>query len=210
MSHTGSLAGNDLVYDAAFKRVGILRVGSISDLFDCAHTLSMQKRPAGTKLFFNFHMNCKKFRLCIVTNAGGPGVIATDSLISLRGQLAKLSTLSMEALNKVLPQHWSHGNPVDILGDASPEVYSIFMTSLTMQVYRSAVDICLKDVGVDGVVVILTPQSMTNPTEVARKIVTLPHGKVILASWMGATDVAAGIQILEQVRFSSNKYYIHF
>ncbi|KAH3763858.1 acetyl-coenzym A synthetase, mitochondrial [Pelomyxa schiedti] len=172
-SHTGSIAGNDAVYDAAFKRVGILRVNSVADLFDSAHTLTAQKRPQGD-------------RLCIVTNAGGLGVISTDTLVALKGKLATLSSCALSALNDFLPSHWSHANPVDVLGDASPEVY------------RQAVSVCLEDENVDGILVILTPQAMTNPSEVARQIISLPHKKILLASWVGGPGVAEGVKILEE------------
>ena len=105
-SHTGSLTGSDDVLDAAFRRGGVLRVNNISDLFDMAEVLAKQPRPKGP-------------RLAIITNAGGLGVLATDALISSGGELANLSNNSMAQLNKVLPPHWSHNNPIDILGDAS-------------------------------------------------------------------------------------------
>ena len=107
-SHTGALTGSDDVLDAAFRRVGVLRVDTIEELFDLAELLGKQPRPAGP-------------RLAIVTNGGGPGVLATDALIECDGKLAELSNESFDKLNKLLPAHWSHGNPIDILGDASPE-----------------------------------------------------------------------------------------
>ena len=141
-SHTGALTGSDEVLDAAFRRCGVLRVNSISDLFDMAEVLAKQPRPTGP-------------RLTIVTNAGGPGVLATDTLIALGGELAELSTESIAALDQVLPPHWSHDNPVDILGDADPERYA------------KALEIAVKDPSSDGLLVILTPQAMTDPTETA-------------------------------------------
>src|SRR5918997_2793930 len=110
-SHPGSLAGSDEVLDAAFRRCGVLRVDSISDLFDMAEALGKQPRPRGP-------------RLTVLTNAGGPGVLATDALIGNGGELAGLSPETMEALNGFLPGPWSHGNPIDILGDADPERYA--------------------------------------------------------------------------------------
>ena len=107
-SHTGSMAGSDEVLEAAFRRVGVLRVNSISDIFYMTEVLAHQPRPKGPKL-------------AIVTNAGGPGVLATDALLAAGGELAELSRATIEALNKVLPPHWSHNNPVDIIGDAGPE-----------------------------------------------------------------------------------------
>jgi acetyltransferase len=174
-SHTGTLTGNDAVFDAAFKRAGIIRVETIGQLFDCAQTLAMQPRPQGK-------------RLAIVTNAGGPGVIATDTIISEGGELAKLSAQTIQSLNEFLPQAWSRSNPVDILGDASPESYG------------KAVGLCINDKNVDGVLVILTPQAMTDPTSIAEQIAGLQNKnlKTILASWMGEEDVEEGRNILEK------------
>jgi len=175
MSHTGSFAGNDAVFDAAFKRAGIIRVKTIGELFDCAKTLAMQKRPKGK-------------RLAVVTNAGGPGVIVTDTLVDLGGELASLSTNTLHKLNEILPPAWSKGNPVDVLGDASPERY------------RNAVQLCIDEPNVDGVLVVLTPQSMTDATKVSEEIVNLPNlkKKTLLASWMGGDDVSDGKEILEK------------
>ncbi|HII16418.1 TPA: bifunctional acetate--CoA ligase family protein/GNAT family N-acetyltransferase [Candidatus Woesearchaeota archaeon] len=172
-SHTGSLTGDDAVYDAAFKRAGIVRVASIGELFDTAKSLSMQDRPKGNKV-------------AIVTNAGGPGVIATDALIAGGGELARFSDATRLALDAALPPAWSHGNPVDILGDASPERY------------KAAVGACLHELEVDGVIVILTPQDMTDPTGVAEELVSLknPEGKTLLCVWMGEDAVAEGRNIL--------------
>jgi acetyltransferase len=110
-SHTGALTGSDLVYDAAFARCGVLRVSTIADLFHMAKVLAKQPRPRGP-------------RLMILTNAGGPGVLATDTLISSGGELAPLSPNSVQSLNSFLPEHWSHGNPIDILGDADADRYA--------------------------------------------------------------------------------------
>src|SRR5919107_1238395 len=139
-SHTGSLTGSDEVLDAAFKRSGVLRVDSISDLFDMAETIGKQPRPKGP-------------RLTVVTNAGGPAVLATDALIAGGGELAELSPETMEALNEFLPAPWSHGNPIDILGDADPERYA------------ETLETAAKDPGSDGLLLVLTPQDMTEPTE---------------------------------------------
>jgi acetyltransferase len=175
LSHTGSITGNDQVFDAAFKRAGILRVGSISELFDCAKTLSMQERPAGN-------------RLAIVTNAGGPGVIATDMLIATGGKLATLSPETIQYLDDVLPAQWSHGNPVDVLGDADP------------MRYRKAVEACLTDQDTDGVLVILTPQAVTETVRVATELAGLAktRKKTVLCAFMGEGDVAEARKILEQ------------
>ena len=174
-SHTGALAGSDDVLDAALRRCGILRANSISELFYMAEVLAKQPRPAGP-------------RLSIVTNAGGPGVLATDALIALGGELAELAPETVEALNKVLPSHWSHGNPIDILGDAEPERYA------------KALEIAVKDPNSDGLLVVLTPQAMTDPTETAEKLKPFATGtgKPVLASWMGGTDVVAGEAILSR------------
>jgi acetyltransferase len=174
-SHTGSLTGSDDVLDAAFRRGGVLRVNNISDLFDMAEVLAKQPRPKGP-------------RLAIITNAGGLGVLATDALISSGGELADLSNNSMARLNEVLPPHWSHNNPIDILGDASPERYV------------SAVEIAAKDPNTDGVLVVLTPQANTDSTRTAEQLKPLAKldGKPILASWMGGADVATGEAILNR------------
>jgi len=182
-SHTGALAGSDDVLDAVFRRCGVLRVNSISDLFHMAEVLAKQPRPAGP-------------RLSIVTNAGGPGVLATDALIALGGELAELSAPTLEALNKVLPPHWSHGNPIDILGDADPERYA------------QALDIVIRDPNSDGLLVALTPQAMTDPTETARRLsaFAVTPGKPVLASWMGGKDVVAGEAILNQANIPTFSY----
>jgi acetyltransferase len=174
-SHTGSLTGSDDVLDAAFRRGGVLRVNNISDLFDMAEVLAKQPRPKGP-------------RLAVITNAGGLGVLAADALISSGGELADLSPGSMSALNELLPPHWSHNNPIDILGDASPERYV------------STVEIAAKDPNSDGVLVILTPQAHTDSTRTAEQLKPLARldGKPILASWMGGADVATGETILNR------------
>jgi acetyltransferase len=172
-SHTGAMTGSDDVFDAALRRCGVLRVQSISDLFYMAEVLSKQPRPRGP-------------RLTIVTNAGGPGVLATDALIPNGGELTPLSLDSLRALNAFLPSHWSHANPIDILGDADPERYG------------KAVEIAIADPSSDGLLVILAPQGMTNPAEVARRLAPYAkgHGKPVLASWMGGQTIAEGEAIL--------------
>jgi len=172
-SHTGALAGADAVYDAAFRRAGVLRVETISDLFDMSEILAMQPPPHGPSL-------------AIITNAGGPGVMATDALILAGGQLASLSQETLATLNAALPPFWSRANPIDLLGDATPERY------------RLAVEICAKDTQVQGLLILLTPQAMTNPTETARQLQSfarLPN-KPVLACWMGGTAVREGIELL--------------
>jgi len=173
--HTGSITGNNQIFDAVFKRAGVLRVGSIAELFDCAKNLSMQRRPAGN-------------RLAIVTNAGGPGVIATDALIDQKGVLAELSPGTLAYLDANMPRFWSRGNPVDMLADADAQRYSL------------AVKACLRDPNVDGVLTLLTPQAMTDAAAVARELAALARDsyKSILASFMGEDDVAEGRNILAQ------------
>jgi acetyltransferase len=172
-SHTGALAGSDAVFDAAVRRAGVLRVATIPDLFNMAEILAHQPAPRGPGL-------------AIITNAGGPGVMATDALMLGGGQLAPLRQESLDALSQVLPPFWSHGNPIDVLGDATPERY------------RQAVEVCAKDPGAQGLLILLTPQAMTDPTETARRLA--PFGKVegkpVLASWMGGADVRAGRVLL--------------
>ncbi|MFB3813119.1 MAG: GNAT family N-acetyltransferase [Terriglobales bacterium] len=174
-SHTGSLTGSDEVLEAAFRRIGALRVNSISDIFYMSEVLGKQPRPKGP-------------RLCIVTNAGGPGVLATDALIADGGELAELSPETMKAFDEILPPHWSHNNPVDILGDAEPERYA------------KSLEIAAKDPNIDGMLVIMTPQGMTDPTRIAENLRPLAEslGKPVLASWMGGPIVAAGEEILNR------------
>ncbi|HUB82552.1 MAG TPA: bifunctional acetate--CoA ligase family protein/GNAT family N-acetyltransferase [Bryobacteraceae bacterium] len=182
-SHTGSLTGSDEVLEAAFRRSGVLRVNNIADLFYMAEVLSKQPSPRGP-------------RLTILTNAGGPGVLAADALIMGGGELAELTPASMEAYNAVLPATWSHNNPVDIIGDASPERYA------------KALQIAAGDANSDGMLVILTPQAMTDPTQIAEQL--KPHarqeGKPVLASWMGGVDVAAGEAILNRANIPTFPY----
>jgi len=182
-SHTGSMAGSDEVLDAAFRRSGVLRVNRISDLFYMAEVLSKQPRPKGP-------------RLAILTNAGGPGVLATDALISEGGELAQLSAQTIQSLDQFLPAHWSRHNPVDILGDAGPDRYA------------KAVDIVAKDPNSDGLLVVLTPQGMTSPAEIAEKVKLYAQlaGKPILASWMGGAEVAAGESILNRAGIPTFPY----
>ena len=182
-SHTGSLAGSDEVLDAAFRRVGVLRVNSISQVFDMAEVLAKQPRPRGP-------------RLAIVTNAGGPGVLATDALIENRGELAALSSQSMEALNSSLPPAWSHNNPIDILGDADAERYARTLA------------ITAQDPNIDGFLVILTPQAMSDPTGTARELQAYAKvpGKPVLASWMGGSAVEPGEQILDHASIPTFAY----
>ena len=170
-SHTGAMAGEDAVYDAAFRRAGMVRVYEIGDLFDSAELLARIRPPAGS-------------RLAILTNAGGPGVMATDALIARRGTLAILSQQTMAKLDELLPPFWSHGNPVDVLGDAPPERYA------------AALEILLADPGVDAVIAILAPQAVTDPTTTAREVAAIASksAKPVLASWMGGKLMREGIE----------------
>jgi acetyltransferase len=172
-SHTGALTGSDDVLDAAFRRCGVLRVNNIADLFYMAEVLGKQPRPKGP-------------RLTILTNAGGPGVLATDALVANGCELAKLSETTLQKLDEFLPPHWSHANPVDVLGDADSDRYA------------KAIEIAAQDPNSDGLLVILAPQGMTNPTEIAERLKPYANssGKPLLASWMGGTSVAQGEAIL--------------
>ncbi len=172
-SHTGALMGADDVHDAAFRRAGIERVFAIDDLFDCAELLARHTPP-------------KSSRLAIVTNAGGPGVMATDALLAGGGELAKLQDSTLDELNTCMPAAWSHGNPVDVLGDA------------TSTRYADAVKIVGKDPGVDAMLVILTPQAMTDDQEIARVLgeTGANTSKPMLGAWLGGASVMKGREIL--------------
>jgi acetyltransferase len=182
-SHTGSLTGSDGVLHAAFRRVGVLRVETIAELFHMADVLAKQPKPKGP-------------RLAIVTNAGGPGVLATDMLIGSGGQLAEPSPQTFAALNELLPAAWSHNNPIDILGDAGPERYA------------KAVQIVADDPNNDGLLVILTPQAMTDPSGTAEQLKPFAQipGKPLLASWMGGQEIEPGQQILNDAGVPTYKY----
>ncbi len=185
-SHTGALTGSDEVLDAAFRRCGVLRVNTINDLFNMAEVLAKQPRPKGK-------------RLTILTNAGGPGVLATDHLISGGGELAPLSQDLIAQFNQSLPPHWSHQNPIDILGDADADRYA------------QAIAVALANPDSDALLAILTPQAMTDPTQTAQRLVeslqTTPLPvKPILASWMGGDDVAAGEAILNRANIFTFPY----
>ncbi|HVT28191.1 MAG TPA: bifunctional acetate--CoA ligase family protein/GNAT family N-acetyltransferase [Lacipirellulaceae bacterium] len=174
-SHTGAMAGVDAVYEAAFHRAGMVRVYRAEDMFDCAGLLARQRTPAGP-------------RLAIITNAGGPGVMAADELLEHHGVLATLSPETIDKLNTVLPEHWSRQNPVDVLGDARPERFA------------KALEIVVADDNVDGVLVVLTPQAMTDPMATAIRVADVAAGtrEPILAAWMGGQSVEPGRQILNQ------------
>lgn len=166
MSHTGALVGADDVFDAALQRAGVVRAMTVEQLFAAAQLLAIRHRLRGN-------------RLAIVSNAGGPGVMATDRAIDLGVRMAALSEATIRRLDQVLPAQWPHGNPVDILGDADPTRY------------RAAVEACLADDQVDGVLVMLTPQAMTLPLESAQAVIAAAEGadKPVLACWMGEAQV---------------------
>jgi acetyltransferase len=182
-SHTGALTGSDEVLDAAFQRCGVLRVHNIADLFYMAETLSKQPRPKGP-------------RLMIVSNAGGPAVLATDALITNGGQLATLSEDSLQSLDQFLPRHWSHNNPIDILGDADSERYV------------KALEIASKDPNSDGLLVILAPQGGADPSETAERLQPYAQasGKPLLASWMGGVSITSGEKVLNTAGIPTFSY----
>ncbi|HEU4366126.1 MAG TPA: bifunctional acetate--CoA ligase family protein/GNAT family N-acetyltransferase [Candidatus Krumholzibacteria bacterium] len=172
-SHTGAMAGVDTVYQAAFRRAGIVRILEMADMFYCAELLAREKVPRGA-------------RLVIVTNAGGPGVMATDALLERKGVLAKLDEKTMEKLNQALPATWSHRNPVDVIGDASPARLASALTSV------------LNDDGVDAALVVFAPQAVSKPVDTARAVIKVAKGsaKPILASWMGGVSMTQGVELL--------------
>jgi acetyltransferase len=181
-SHTGALTGSDEVLDAAFRRSGVLRVHNIADLFYMAEVLDRQPRPKGP-------------RLTILTNAGGPGVLATDSLVANGGELAELSPESLRRLDEFLPTHWSHNNPIDVLADTDSEGYA------------RALEIASQDPNSDGLLVILVPQAMADPLQVAERLKPYAKsGKPVLACWMGGNSVAAGEATLNSAGIPTFSY----
>jgi acetyltransferase len=182
-SHTGALTGSDDVLDAAFRRVGVLRVDTIEELFDLTELLGKQPRPSGP-------------RLAIVTNGGGPGVLATDALIECGGKLAELSGETFDELNRLLPPHWSRNNPVDILGDADAERY------------EKALEIVARDRNNDGLLVILAPQAVTESSATAEKLRPFAQLKTkpILASWIGGSGVRPGVEVLNAAAIPTFEY----
>ena len=166
-SHTGALVGSDDTFSAALSRSGVLRVETVGQLFSAARALAANQHRRRSE------------RLVIITNGGGPGVMAADRAVDQDIELSELSDETLGRLNKVLPSVWSHSNPVDIIGDAPPDRY------------KDAIDICLADPNIDGAVVILTPQAMTRPTEVAQAVIDAAkaNDKPVLTSWMGGTQI---------------------
>jgi acetyltransferase len=168
VSHTGAIVGKDDVFDAVVRRTGIVRVSTAGELIAAAHALGARVHPTGQ-------------RLAIITNGGGPGVMAADRAGALGLPLATLSPETEQKLERVLPHNWSHGNPIDVIGDAGPERY------------RAAIAACLEDPGVDGVVAILTPQAMTQPDDAAAAVIGAAAGsrKPVITCWMGEASVGA-------------------
>ncbi|HSN51499.1 MAG TPA: bifunctional acetate--CoA ligase family protein/GNAT family N-acetyltransferase [Woeseiaceae bacterium] len=175
VSHTGALVGADDVFDAALNRAGVVRVHNYSDFFAVAETLHTGVRTAGP-------------RLAVVTNGGGPGVMAADFLIDRDLVLADLSGSTCRELDEQLAECWSHDNPVDVLGDA------------TDQQYAAAVESCLGDEGVDCVLAIVVPQAMTDPTSIAERMVELKERekKPVLTCWMGDESMQASRNLFRE------------
>ena len=175
VTHTGAMVGTDDVFDAALQRAGVVRAMTIEQLFSAAQLLATEHRVSGN-------------RLAIVTNGGGLGVMATDRAIDLGVAIASLSEDTLAQLNNSLPPQWSHANPVDILGDASAERY------------QAAISACLSDPGVDGVLVMLSPQAMTDTLACAQAVIDARHvnTKPVLACWMGAQQVADANRLFSQ------------
>ena len=178
MSHTGALVGSDETFSAALSRCGVLRVETISQLFAAAKALSSVNYRSASE------------RLVIITNGGGPGVMAADRATDQGIELARLGEATVKALNEALPGVWSHGNPVDIIGDAPP------------QRYEQALDICLADPDIDGAIVILTPQAMTLPTEVAEAVIASASKshKPVMTSWMGGPQVREARELFNRAQ----------
>ncbi|MDM7323121.1 MAG: bifunctional acetate--CoA ligase family protein/GNAT family N-acetyltransferase [Gammaproteobacteria bacterium] len=174
-THTGAMIGGDDVFDAALERAGVVRVERITQWFSAAQILAQG-------------LNLRGENLLILTNGGGPGVMAADRAADLNLPLAQLGAKTVEALDAVLPSHWSKGNPVDILGDATPERYG------------EAVRLCLADPAVDMLVVLLTPQAMTDPTGCARAVIeqAKTSHKPVLACWMGETLVSEARNLFDE------------
>jgi acetyltransferase len=173
-SHTGAMVGDDRVYDAAFRRAGAVRVHTVGDFFNCAELLAKQPRPRGP-------------RLTILTNSGGPGVMAADAVSEYGLSLSEPGEQTLGRLDEVLPPHWSRSNPVDILGDAGARRYVDALACIDLR-------------ETDGLLIILNPQAMTDPAEVAGAVA----GAVadldcpVIASWMGGADVETGNQVLNE------------
>jgi len=173
--HTGALSGEDAVYDAAFKRAGIVRVKTFEELFDCAELVAKQPRASGSEL-------------AIISNAGGPCVMALDALSDYGMEPATLRRETINKLDEILPGYWSHSNPVDISDDASPDHY------------QKAVEICLNASEVNGLLIMLAPQVMVDPAEVAKRVTGIIKSRrfPVITSWIGGPDVGKGREIFNQ------------
>jgi acetyltransferase len=173
-SHTGALAGADAVYDAAFRRAGMLRVYQLDELFTAAQTLALSRMPAGG-------------RLAILTNGGGMGILATDTLIDQGGELAELEPATLKKLDGVLPVTWSHGNPVDIIGDAPPERFA------------AAIEILRQDHNVDALLVLNCPTAIADPVAAADTVIAALAGSrhCAMTSWIGEATAAMARQHFE-------------
>jgi acetyltransferase len=185
-SHTGALAGSDTVYEAAFRRAGMLRVDSMAELFDAVETLALTRAQQGD-------------RLAILTNGGGPGVLATDELVGLGGRLAALSSATIEKLDKVLPKTWSRGNPVDIIGDAPGRRYA------------DALRILLEDAALDAVLILNCPTALARPADAARAVIdtiaAAPPGQLVgrnlLTAWLGERAAAPARRRFAEARIAT-------
>jgi acetyltransferase len=185
-SHTGALAGSDAAYDAAFRRAGMLRVGTIAELFDAAETLALTREQVGE-------------RLAILTNGGGAGVLATDALIAAGGQLAALSEATVGDLNRRLPATWSHGNPVDIIGDAPGKRYGDALTAL------------IGDPEVDAILVLNCPNALAQAEDAARAVIDTVaavgparlRGRNIVTAWLGEHSARAARQLFANARIAT-------
>lgn len=182
-SHTGAMTGSDAVLDAAFRQCGILRVDTVEQMFDTAEYLSKQPLPQGS-------------RLAILTNAGGPGALAADTASLLGAEVPELAAETIAACNAFLPAPWSHGNPIDVLGDADAKRYA------------DALQAVAEDPNIDGLLTILTPQAMTKPLESAREVVRAAKtlGKPLICSWMGGVSVKEARDVLNAASIPTCDY----
>ncbi|MDY6854506.1 MAG: bifunctional acetate--CoA ligase family protein/GNAT family N-acetyltransferase [Thermodesulfobacteriota bacterium] len=175
-SHTGAMTGEDAVYNTAFKRAGIVRVDTVQELFDCAELMAKQPVPSGEGVG-------------IITNGGGPGVMATDALAAYDIEPVVLAHETIQKLDDILPPFWSKGNPIDILGDASPEVW------------QRTIDVCISAREINALVIIFIPQALSNPLTIAQSIVKLLQNRrhpLVFAVWMGGESVDQCMRILNR------------
>jgi acetyltransferase len=174
-SHTGAMTGEDSIYDAAFKRAGIVRAKTFEELFDCAELLAKQPKPTGVGLG-------------IITNAGGPGVMASDALSDYGVEPVGLGSNTLKKLNEILPSHWSKANPIDMLGEATPDLY------------RRVVEICLASPEFDGLLIMLAPQALTDAADVAIALLDVLRNTSlpVITSWVGGSEVERGREVFNQ------------